>query len=72
MRKLKNFQIEDIDGCEFIYVKQLGKAMISYDYDEDGIHNGKILVVYPDASYKSIGYDEAQKHIDEGYWTILR
>ena len=21
---------------------------------------------------KQIGYDEAQKHIDEGYWTILR
>jgi hypothetical protein len=72
MRKLKKFQIEDIDGCEFIMVKQLGKAMISFDYDEDGCNNGKILVVYPDASYDSISFEKAQKHIDSGYWTVLR
>jgi hypothetical protein len=72
MEKVKEFNIVDIDGCEFISTKAVGRAMISFHYDEAGCETGDILVVYPDASWKVVDWQKAQKHIDSGDWTVYR
>lgn len=72
MNPVKNFQIEDIDGCEFVLSKTIGKMMISWHHDFDGYETGKIHVVYPDASHKAIEEEEAQKRLDSGEWTVYR
>ncbi|MFE4569095.1 hypothetical protein [Paenibacillus chitinolyticus] len=50
MEAIQGFQIEDIDGCEFVQSMNIGKLMISFHQDFDGYYTGKIHVVYPDAS----------------------
>lgn len=70
--EVKNFQVEDIDGCEFVKVKGLGKALISYDHDFDGFMTEKIQVVYSDGSGSAISMEEAQERIDSGEWMIIK
>lgn len=72
MKKVKDFQIEDIDGCEFVKSSVLGNMMISFHTDFDGYETGKIRTVYPDGSHGAISPEEAQAKIDNGEWTILR
>lgn len=72
MTELKDFQIEDIDGCEFVRSSIVGKILISWHRDEDGCETGKIHVVYPDASQREIEQGEAQKRLDSGEWTVFR
>ncbi|EJR76670.1 hypothetical protein IK7_04743 [Bacillus cereus VD156] len=71
-KEVANFQIEDIDGCEFVKVKGLGNALISYDHDFDGFMTGKIQVVYSDGSGSAISMEEAQGRVDSGEWTIIK
>ncbi|PGZ66480.1 hypothetical protein COF02_09175 [Bacillus cereus] len=71
-KEVKNFQVEDIDGCEFVIVKSLGNALISYDHDFDGFMTGKIQVVYSDGSGSAISMEEAQGRIDTGEWTVIK
>lgn len=72
--KLKpmTFQIEDIDGCEFVRSTRLGKMLISWHRDFDGYETGKVHVVYPDASHRVVTVEEAQRKIDIGEWIIFR
>lgn len=72
MEALKNFEIHDIDGCEFVHSTVVGKMMISYHIDFDGFETGKIHVVYADASDKTIEPEEAQKRLDSGEWKVYR
>ncbi|MRA55423.1 hypothetical protein GH864_13210 [Bacillus thuringiensis] len=71
-KEVTNFQVEDIDGCEFVKVKSLGNALISYDHDFDGFMTGKIQVVYSDGSGSAISMEEAQGRIDSGEWTVIK
>ncbi|MCU5196478.1 hypothetical protein OCE52_16875 [Bacillus mobilis] len=71
-KEVTNFQVEDIDGCEFVKVKSLGNALISYDHDFDGFMTGKIQVVYSDGSGSAISTEEAQDRVDSGEWTIIK
>lgn len=71
-KEVTNFQVEDIDGCEFVKVKGLGNALISYDHDFDGFMTGKIQVVYSDGSGSAISTEKAQEHVDSGEWTIIK
>ncbi|PHA15500.1 hypothetical protein [Bacillus toyonensis] len=71
-KEITNFQIEDIDGCEFVKVKGLGNALISHDHDFDGFMTGKIQVVYSDGSGSAISMEEAQERIDSGEWTVIK
>lgn len=71
-KEVTNFQIEDIDGCEFVKVKSLGNALISYDHDFDGFMTGKVQVVYSDGSGSAISMEEAQGRVDSGEWTIIK
>ncbi|MCP1285351.1 hypothetical protein NK358_27410 [Bacillus sp. S0635] len=71
-KTMTNFQVEDIDGCEFVKVKSLGNALISYDQDFDGFMTGKIQVVYSDGSGSAISMEEAQGRIDSGEWTVIK
>ncbi|MBY5229338.1 hypothetical protein [Bacillus paranthracis] len=72
LKEVTNFQVEDIDGCEFVKVKGLGKALISYDHDFCGFITGKIQVVYSDGSGGAISMKEAQACIDSGKWTVVK
>ncbi|RFB60621.1 hypothetical protein DZB90_12130 [Bacillus thuringiensis] len=71
-KEVTNFQVEDIDGCEFVKVKSLGNALISYDQDFDGFMTGKIQVVYSDGSGSAISMEEAQRRINSGEWTVIK
>ncbi|MGG0763161.1 hypothetical protein [Bacillus paramycoides] len=53
------FQIEDIDGCEFVKCKTAGNMMISFDQDMVGFYIGAIYVVYADGSGITIAHEEA-------------
>ncbi|WP_222128695.1 hypothetical protein, partial [Bacillus thuringiensis] len=66
------FLVEDIDGCEFVKVRSLGNALISYDQDFDGFMTGKIQIVYSDGSGSAISMEEAQGRIDSGEWTVIK
>ncbi|MEK5038923.1 hypothetical protein [Sporosarcina sp. FSL K6-3457] len=72
MNRVANFKIEDIDGCEFIHSKSVGKAIISFERDFFGVRKNSIYVVYPDSSRTKMGIDEAQGMIDSGEWVVLR
>lgn len=73
MKPLKNFQIDDIDGCEFVKDTKIGKMLISYDHDGTWGHpTGLIQVVYPDGSSGRMDYSKAQKKLDSGEWTVYR
>lgn len=72
MQPVENFQIEDIDGCEFIHSNAVGKAIISYEYSFFGVRMKSIRVVYPDGSKNLYGTNEAQERLDSGEWTVLR
>lgn len=66
------FNIEDIDGCEFVKNKSAGHMLISFDTDEMGYRTGKIRTVYADGSGGAIDQEEAQEHINSGYWKVIR
>ncbi|MNO00262.1 hypothetical protein D3C81_2201210 [compost metagenome] len=72
MTEVKNFDISDIDGCEFVYSRILGKLLISWDRDFDGYETGKVRVVYSDGSGRAMTDEEAQKNLDSGEWTVYR
>lgn len=72
MKEVKDFQIEDIDGCEFAHSNVVGRMLISWHHDFDGYPTGKVHVVYPDASHKAITVDEAQLLLDTGEWKVYR
>jgi len=66
------FLIEDVDGCEFIVSHSAGKAIISWDSDDEGNETGEILIVYPDGSYETLSNQEAQGKIDRYEWVVWR
>lgn len=68
---LNNFRIEDIDGCEFVKSRDVGKMLISFHKDYDGYPTGKILVVYADGSQGAINQEEAQEKFDSGSWEVI-
>lgn len=70
--KLEKFQIEDIDGCEFVKSIVIGNMIISHHQDFDGYYTGKIQIVYPDGSHGLTDQEEAQKKFDSGEWTVIR
>lgn len=72
MTKMNGFDITDIDGCEFVHSKSIGKMMISWHQDFDGYYTGKVHVVYPDASHNAMEPEEAQILLDSGEWTVYR
>lgn len=72
MRPVENFQIENIDGCEFIHSTCVGKAIISYERDFFGVKKKSIRVVYPDGSKNLYGINQAQEMLDSGEWSVLR
>jgi hypothetical protein len=70
---VKDFNIDDIDGCEFIYDSTIGKAIISFETDGVyGTPTGMIEIIYPDGSIGKLKPDEAQRKIDNGEWIIYR
>lgn len=70
--RIYNFDIEDIDGCEFVKDSDVGKIMISYHYDFDGYPTGVIHVVYSDGSQTTTTPEEAQKNFDNEKWHVIR
>lgn len=72
INKFQNFQIEDIDGCEFGNAPRLGKILISRYWDDEGMPTGMIQAVYSDGSYSVVKPEEAQKNIDSGEWEVFR
>lgn len=60
----ERFNIMDIDGCEFA-VSRAGKLLLSHDEEGKGV-----LCVYSDASHCVLPYEEAQRRIDKGHWTV--
>ncbi|MDM5235109.1 hypothetical protein QUF83_02460 [Bacillus cereus] len=68
----ENFNIEDIDGCEFVKSKTLGNMLISFDQDMDDFYTGVIYVVYADGSGITISSEEAQRLIDSKEWTVFQ
>lgn len=72
INKVQNFQIEDIDGCEFGYAPSLGKILISHYWDDEGMPTGMIQAVYSDGSYSVVKPKEAQNNIDSGDWVVFR
>ncbi|MHA7105262.1 hypothetical protein [Bacillus cereus] len=71
-KTIKQFQVEDIDGCEFVKSKTAGNMMISFDQDMDGFDTGDIYGVYADGSAITIAPEEAQRLIDSKEWTVFR
>lgn len=67
-----NFQIENIDGCEFIKSSVAGNMMISFYQNFDSLYTGEIHVIYADGSQKTISQEEAQKKLDSREWTVIR
>ncbi|WP_426447601.1 hypothetical protein ACP26L_25690 [Paenibacillus sp. S-38] len=72
MNHVKNFQIEDIDGCEFVKCSSVGNMMISFHRDEDGYETGHIRTVYPDGSHGWVTPEKAQSKLDSGEWKVYR
>lgn len=72
MNAIVEFQIEDIDGCEFVECISMGKMLISHHQDFDGYYTGKIHVVYSDGSQRTVDLDKAQKYLDKRIWTVFR
>ncbi|MCY9593746.1 hypothetical protein PC41400_21690 [Paenibacillus chitinolyticus] len=72
MKAIQGFQIEDIDGCEFVQSTNIGKLMISHHQDFDGYYTGMIHVIYPDASHEAITREESQSMLDSGEWLVVR
>jgi hypothetical protein len=70
--EIPKFYIDDLDGTEFIRDSDVGKGMISYEYNSDGWWTGKVKVVWPDGSGQPVGLDDAQRFFDEGQWTLIR
>lgn len=68
----ENFNIEDIDGYEFVKDRSVGGVLISWERDDDEFLTGKVRVVYTDGSGGSISVEEAQKRIDTGHWTVIK
>ncbi|MEC0089360.1 hypothetical protein [Paenibacillus macquariensis] len=68
---IHGFQIDDIDGCEFVKSSNIGSLMISLHQDDESFYTGEIHVVYPDASHTTITKEEAQMLIDSGEWMVL-
>lgn len=72
MTKVNNFDITDIDGCEFANSTIVGRMLISWDRDFDGYETGKVRAIYADGSGRSVTVEEAQLKIDMGEWTVYR
>lgn len=70
--ELDIFDVEDIDGCEFVKSKDVGNMIISWHQDFDGYYTGKIKTVYPDGSHGLTDPEEAQKNFNSGKWTLVR
>ena len=68
--QLKDFDIEEIDGCEFVNSSVIGKMMISHHF-VDG-YTGKIHFVYPDGTHIANEPAEAQRKLDNGEWVVIR
>ena len=53
MQQVKNFNIEDIDGCEFIRRTVMGKAIISFESNFFDVSKNRniIRMSFPDSSY---------------------
>lgn len=66
------FYIEDIDGCEFVVSKIVGRMLISFHRNADGYETGLIHCVYPDGSQCTKTEEEAQGKLDSGEWTVIR
>ena len=71
MEEVKNFDISEIDGCEFAK-GSIGKFLISYHHDFEGMYTGKIQVVYPDSSSGVLDSEKAQTKLDSGEWKVFR
>ncbi|HDR7893326.1 TPA: hypothetical protein QCY29_005847 [Bacillus toyonensis] len=71
-KTIKNFQVEDIDGCEFVKSKTAGNIMISFDQDMEDCYTGAIYVVYADGSGITISPEEGQRLIDSEEWSVIR
>lgn len=69
---MTNFQIEDMDGYEFVKDRSVGGVLISWERDDDEFLTGKVRVIYTDGSGGSISVEEAQKRIDTGHWTVIK
>ncbi|MGG3890260.1 hypothetical protein [Metabacillus fastidiosus] len=70
---VKDFDVDNIDGCEFVKSSVSGKLLISFHHDyESGYPTGKIQVVYPDGSSGLLDCNEAQRKVDSGEWTVYR
>ncbi|ASA22574.1 hypothetical protein [Paenibacillus donghaensis] len=72
MSQVENFDITDIDGCEFVYSRIVGKMLISWDRDFDGYETGKVRCIYADGSGRPVAEEEAQQKIDCGEWIVYR
>lgn len=72
MTEVKDFDIADINGCEYVYSSICGKALISWDRDFDGYETGKVRVIYADGSGRPITVEEAQIKIEMGEWKVYR
>lgn len=72
MYKVENFQIDDIDGCEFVISNTVGKMIISFHQDYDNNYTGLIEAVYSDGSRRGLTAYQAQNLLDEGEWMVLR
>ncbi|MCM3413548.1 hypothetical protein [Metabacillus litoralis] len=70
--KIYNFDVRDIDGCEFVKSNVIGKLMISNHQDFNGFNTEKIHVVYPDGSHTLISQDEAQIKFNHDEWVVIR
>lgn len=66
------FDVNDIDGCEFVMSAGVGRMLVSFDTDSNEIPTGKIRVVYPDGSNAAMSYEEVQERFDTGYWKVIR
>ena len=72
MHEVENFQVEDIDGCEFVISSTVGKMIISHHQNYDGAYTGLVEVVYSDGSRRAFTQYEAQDLLDDGEWMVVR
>ncbi|AIQ19545.1 hypothetical protein H70357_24645 [Paenibacillus sp. FSL H7-0357] len=72
MTEVPEFQISDIEGCEFVSSRIFGSMLISWNDNVDSEGWGKILVVYADGSNITVTQDQAQQKLDSGEWKVYR
>lgn len=72
MTQVEDFQIGDIDGCEFATSRNVGHMLLSWGNTSDDKGWGKVLVVFSDGSSGSVTQDDAQSKLDSGQWKVYR